>query len=112
MNGLNNGDLPFVILNILTDGNLHGYAIAKQVEKRSSGMLTMNEGSLYPALRILEQDGLVTSTWETQERGPARRNYSLTDKGRAKLVPMAEEFERGTAIRICFNRRPNDAQPA
>ena len=79
------GNTPTLILAALNGGALHGYAIAREVERRSSGALALGEGSLYPALRALERDGFVTSRWEPQASGPARKIYELTDSGVAEL---------------------------
>jgi DNA-binding PadR family transcriptional regulator len=72
-----------LVLHVLTRGACHGYAIARAVERDSSDALRMGEGTLYPVLRTLEQDGLVTSAWETADSGPARKVYRLTPAGRA-----------------------------
>src|SRR5205085_1506204 len=80
------GSTPTLILAVLAGAPRHGYAIAREIERRSDGALSLGEGSLYPALRLLEADGLVTSAWEPQPAGPARRVYSLTDAGRTELA--------------------------
>jgi len=80
------GDIPLVVLAVLAArGPLHGYAIAREVERSGDQSLTMREGSLYPALRLLELDELVVGRWEIQQVGPARKVYALTDKGRGEL---------------------------
>jgi PadR family transcriptional regulator PadR len=80
------GDIPLVVLAVLAaKGPLHGYAIAREVERSGDQSLTMREGSLYPALRLLELDGLVISRWEIQPVGPARKIYALTEKGQAEM---------------------------
>jgi PadR family transcriptional regulator PadR len=78
------GHTPTLILAVLDAGPLHGYAIAREIARRSRQALCLGEGSLYPALRSLEADGLVSSQWEPQPSGPARRVYSLTEAGRAE----------------------------
>lgn len=91
------GNTPTLILAVLGDGPLHGYAIAREIERRSDSALSLGEGSLYPALRGLETDGLIQGAWEPQPSGPARKVYSLTDRGRAVLVERTEiwrEFAR------------------
>jgi PadR family transcriptional regulator PadR len=80
------GDVPALILAVLAHAPAHGYAIARAIERQSTGVLQLREGSLYPALRTLEQQGLVSSSWEVPERGPARRIYALTESGRAELI--------------------------
>lgn len=86
------GNTPTLILAVLAQGPCHGYAIAREIERRSSDALSLGEGSLYPALRTLEGDGLVASAWEPQPSGPARRVYSLTDAGRAELARRARSW--------------------
>ena len=80
---LQRGDIPTLILAVLQDGPLHGYGIARAVTDLSAETLQLREGALYPALRALEDQGLVTSTWEVQPSGPARRVYTLTTAGQA-----------------------------
>ena len=78
-------DIPLLILAVLLDAPRHGYAIAREVERLSADALQMREGTLYPALRVLEQDGLITGAWEIQPVGPARKIYTLTEAGQAEL---------------------------
>ncbi|HZO89349.1 MAG TPA: PadR family transcriptional regulator [Chthonomonadaceae bacterium] len=80
------GHTPTLLLAVLRDGPLHGYAIAREIERRSKEALRLGEGSLYPALRTLEQEGLIISRWETQPAGPARKVYALTETGAAELI--------------------------
>jgi PadR family transcriptional regulator PadR len=80
------GNTPTLILAVLERSPNHGYGIAREIERRSESGLALREGSLYPALRGLEADGLVTSHWETLESGPSRRVYTITHEGRAELA--------------------------
>lgn len=82
-----------LILSVLSDGPRHGYAIAREIERRSADALSMGEGALYPSLRALEREELVTAEWQTPPSGPARRVYSLTDAGRAKLVAHVSAWQ-------------------
>ena len=86
------GDVPTLILAVLARAPAHGYAIARSIEQESDQALQLREGSLYPALRVLEQQNLVVSSWETQERGPARRVYALTDAGRTELARRVDDW--------------------
>jgi len=88
------GDIPLLVLSVLTDAPRHGYAIAREIERLSDHSLTLREGALYPALRVLEQDGLVQSNWEVPASGPARKIYTLTEAGNAELVKRAEAWQR------------------
>lgn len=89
---LSKGDIPTLILAVLTEGPCHGYAIAREVERRSSEVFRLREGSLYPALRVLEQDGLIEGQWEAQGSGPARKVYVITSAGHAELAKRAREW--------------------
>ena len=111
-NELRKGSTPTLILAVLADGPRHGYAIAREIERRSADALKMGEGALYPALRALERDGLVVSQWETQGSGPARRTYTLTDAGQARLAQQIEIWRKfSEAIGLVIGGTP-DVQPA
>ncbi len=90
---LQKGGVPTLILAVLSDAPRHGYAIAREIERRSRNALKAGEGSLYPALRALENDGLVAGAWEIQPSGPARKVYSLTDDGRAELAKRTKAWK-------------------
>ncbi len=87
---LASGDLPALILAVLSQAPRHGYAIAREVEHLSEGVLHMKEGTLYPALRVLEQDGLIFGTWEAQAKGADRKVYTLTETGRRETVKRTQ----------------------
>jgi len=75
-------DLPIFILAVLESGPAHGYAIAREIDRRCDGDIVLRDGALYPALRSLEADGLISGEWQPQPHGgPARRTYRLTDSG-------------------------------
>jgi len=82
---LGRDEVRLLVLHALTRGASHGYAIARAVEQASHEALRMGEGTLYPVLRALEQDQLVTSEWEPADSGPARKVYRITAGGRAEL---------------------------
>jgi len=88
------GNTPTLLLAVLLDGPLHGYALAREIERRSKDALQLGEGSLYPTLRTLEHDGFVTSRWETQPSGPARKVYELTEEGRKELVQRTRTWRQ------------------
>jgi PadR family transcriptional regulator, regulatory protein PadR len=81
---LGRDEVRTLVLHVLIGGANHGYAIARVVEQDSGDALRMGEGTLYPVLRALEQDGLVASAWETADSGPARKVYHITEAGRAE----------------------------
>ncbi len=87
---LASGDLPALILAVLSHTPQHGYAIARAVERLSEGALHLKEGTLYPALRVLEQDGLIVGAWEAQPKGADRKVYTLTEAGRKETVKRTQ----------------------
>ncbi len=95
------GNVPALILAVLQGGGLHGYAIAREIERRSGGILEWKEGTLYPALHALEKDGLIVAQWEPNERGPSRKVYALTPAGEADL-------KRRSAVWSQFSRAVSD----
>jgi len=103
-------DISLLILSVLMEGNRHGYAIAREIERMSSDTLKMREGTLYPALRILEQDEMIESHWETPERGPARKIYTLTQKGRMEQTKRAQEWRQYASVigAIVGGKRPDE----
>jgi len=85
------GTLPTLILEALARETSHGYRIAQQIKERSRGVLDFKEGTLYPALHKLENDGLVDS-YEGVEKGRSRRYYRITQSGRTVLAKDREEW--------------------
>ena len=78
------GHLDALILAVLSDGPLHGYAIIEKLKRRSQGALALPEGTVYPALHRLEAAGLLSSAWSHGD-GRRRRIYELTRRGRREL---------------------------
>ena len=78
------GHLDLMLLAVLQAGPAHGYAVIQQLRARSGGVLDLPEGTVYPALHRLEQEGLLSSRW-AQVSGRRRRVYELTRRGRAEL---------------------------
>lgn len=79
------GHLDALLLAVLEDGALHGYAIIEALRVRSGGQLDLPTGTTYPALRRLERAGYVASSWHTVN-GRERRTYELTEAGRRALA--------------------------
>jgi|SRR5271163_37108 len=89
------GHLEKLVLATLRKGEAHGFEILKRLEAAGAGTLRLKEGSLYPALYRLESAGLVTADWEdaqTTRRGPRRRIYRLTTKGKKRLEQSRAEW--------------------
>jgi transcriptional regulator len=80
------GTLDLTVLQILSSGPLHGYAISQRVQEASAGRLLLEEGSLYPALYRMEKKGWVSSEWQKSGSGRRARVYSLTVAGRKHLA--------------------------
>jgi PadR family transcriptional regulator PadR len=94
---LGRDEVRLLVLHVLARGTSHGYAIARAVEAQSDDALRMGEGTLYPVLRSLEQDGLVTSEWETADSGPARKVYRITTAGRGELARRLRDWKSRVA---------------
>jgi len=93
--------LENLILAVLERGEAHGLEIIRRLETAGSGALTLKEGSLYPALYRMEESGLVKAAWEDNEargRGPRRRMYRLSPKGKRKLEKSREQFQEFVAV--------------
>lgn len=87
------GTLPTLILEAVEQEPSHGYRIAQGIKERSKGVLDFKEGTLYPALHKLENEGLVASSEEI-ENGRARRYYRITKSGRAVLAKDRAEWRK------------------
>jgi transcriptional regulator len=85
------GHLDALILAVLADGPLHGYAIIEKLKRRSDGALELPEGTVYPALHRLEAGGLLSSEWSEGD-GRRRRVYELTRRGRRELGERRTEW--------------------
>jgi PadR family transcriptional regulator PadR len=88
------GTLAILILKALLAGSTHGYGIARWVETTTEDALRIEEGSLYPALRRLEDKGWVTSEWGLSENNRRARFYTITNAGRARLRSEAAQWVR------------------
>jgi PadR family transcriptional regulator, regulatory protein PadR len=91
------GALDMLVLKLLADGPLHGYAIAVRLERLSNEILAVEEGSLYPALYRMESRGWLSSEWALTDTGRRARFYKLTRTGRAQLTAETESWLRLTA---------------
>jgi PadR family transcriptional regulator PadR len=91
------GTLDLLILKSLASESRHGWAIAKRIQAVSGDVLQIKQGSLYPALHRLENQGLIRAEWKTNETGREARFYSLTRAGRAQLEAELTQWERLSA---------------
>ena len=86
--------LELLILRAVAREPLHGYGIALRLHQCSNELLRVEEGSLYPALHRLEQEGLLRSEWQISETNRRARYYSLTARGRRRLAEEQANWER------------------
>ena len=97
------GTLSLMVLRtLLTMGEQHGYGIARRIEQTSGGQLSINYGTLYPALLKLEQEGLVASAWGVSENNRRAKFYRLTRAGRKQIERDTREWEAISAIMTRF----------
>jgi PadR family transcriptional regulator, regulatory protein PadR len=97
------GTLALMVLKTLELlGPLHGYGIARRIEQTSGDLLSVNYGTLYPALLKLEQEGYVASEWGVSDNNRKAKYYKLTRAGRKQLEKEAREWEQTTAILARF----------
>src|SRR5438309_7705530 len=93
------GTLALMVLKTLeTMGPLHGYGIARRIEQTSGDVLSLNYGTLYPALLKLEQEGSIASEWGVSENNRKAKFYKLTRTGRKQLEREAQDWEQAAAI--------------
>ena len=88
------GSLDLVIFKALSLGPMHGWGIGQRIRQMSSGVLEVNQGSLYPALQRLKRKGWVRSDWRVTENNRRARYYSLTEAGREQLDRERAAWER------------------
>ena len=88
------GTLEMLILRSLEDGSRHGYGITERLQEVSDEVLTVDEGSLYPALYRMQRRGWLTSKWGRSENNRKARFYSLTRKGRRQLERATKSWTR------------------
>ncbi len=104
------GTLALMVLKTLeTMGPLHGYGIARRIEQTSGDALSLNYGTLYPALLKLEQEGAVASAWGVSENNRRARFYRLTRAGHRRLEQASKDWAQTTAILARFLAADGDA---
>ena len=97
------GTLALMVLKTLErTGPLHGYGIARRIEQTSARLLSINYGTLYPALLKLEQEGYIASDWGLSENNRKAKYYQLTRAGRKQLEKETQEWEQMTAMLARF----------
>ena len=97
------GTLALMVLKTLErTGSLHGYGIARQIERTSADLLSVNYGTLYPALLKLEQEGYITSEWGFSDNNRKAKFYQLTKAGRKQIRKETQEWEQMASILARF----------
>jgi transcriptional regulator len=96
-NDILQGTLTLLVLRSLdARGPLHGYALCGHIQHASADLLRVEEGSLYPALHRMEQEGWLTASWKLTEKGRRAKFYAITPRGRAQLETERESWDRLT----------------
>src|SRR5277367_799762 len=97
------GTLALMVLKTLeTLGPIHGYGIARRIEQTSGNLLSLNYGTLYPALLKMEQEGSIASAWGVSENNRKAKFYRLTRQGRKQVEKEARDWQQATAILARF----------
>jgi len=97
------GTLALMVLKTLEAmGPLHGYGIARRIEQTSENLLSVNYGTIYPALLKLEQEGYIASEWGMSDNNRKAKYYRLTRAGQKRVEKAAREWQQTTAILARF----------
>jgi len=86
------GSVSLLLLNLLSRGEMYGYEILQEASRRSANAFQFKEGTLYPALHLLERKGQIKSEWRRAENGRERKYYSLTAKGRKAAAHYEKQW--------------------
>ena len=92
------GSIDIFILSIINKQDTYGYEIAKCIKEKSEGAYAMGEGTLYPALKRLEEKKLVESYWQENELTGKRKYYTITDKGQETLTERITQWNKVTSL--------------
>ncbi len=93
-------------LNVL--GKMHGYGIARRIERTSGDLLSINHGTLYPVLLKLEQEGSIASEWGVSENNRKAKFYRITKVGKRELAAEEQEWRRANEIIARFSALPGE----
>jgi transcriptional regulator len=106
-----NGTLALMTLRTIeTLGPIHGYGIARRIEQVSQGVLTLNQGTLYPMLLQLKQAGWITSRWGISDTGRKAKFYSITKAGKKQLAAEADNWRRISLVVARFAEPGGDIE--
>ena len=93
------GTLDLLVLKTLrTLGPLHGFGVARRIEQMARGVLSLNQGTIYPALLRLEQQGLIASSWGTSDNNRRAKFYAITRAGEKHLAAETKQWARMTSL--------------
>ncbi|MCB2307533.1 PadR family transcriptional regulator [Clostridium estertheticum] len=92
------GSIDIFILSIISNQDTYGYEIAKCIKSKSEGTYAMGEGTLYPALKRLEEKKLVESYWQENELSGKRKYYKITDEGKITLNEKINQWNKVTSL--------------
>jgi transcriptional regulator len=99
------GTLDLLILKTIARDALHGWAISKRIQELSDDVLSVQQGSLYPALHRLEHQGWITAIWRDTDLGRSAKFYSLTREGKQQLERELATWDRlSSAVRLVLKR--------
>jgi PadR family transcriptional regulator PadR len=87
------GSTTMLVLNLLSNGDMYGYQMIKELQERSDNTFTLKEGTLYPILHTFESQGLVEAYWEATSSARKRKYYHITSKGRKLLEEKKKEWQ-------------------
>lgn len=92
------GSTSLLLLHLLEEQDMYGYQLSKEMERRSDDAFHVKEGTLYPALKKLEEQGYIDSYWQEQDKGPARKYYRITKDGKEALLKKSKEWNRFVGV--------------
>ncbi len=96
------GSIDILLLSQISQKDMYGFEIIKNLKAKSNDLYNMSEGTLYPALQRLEQKKLLKSYWGDSEGGGRRKYYNITEQGKKQLVKKMEEWDQvNNLIRMC-----------
>jgi PadR family transcriptional regulator PadR len=99
------GTLDMLVLKTLARGPVHGWGIAKRIQELSDDVLSVGQGSLYPALHRLEQQGWISAEWKDSDLGRSAKFYSLTREGRKQMESELKSWTRlSSAVALLLQR--------
>lgn len=114
MQQMKKGVLALLVLHLVAEQPTYGYALLRSMEERSGGMFALREGTLYPVLYRLEDEGLICARWEQAEgRATPKKYYEATDEGRRQLPQMQAQWQAFAAcVQAMLQPQNNTAEEA